>query len=576
MQANKLISKEIQVHRAKVEEAVKDLHELAILTGNDELALTVSELRNRIHDPFMFVIVGEVKAGKSSFINALLDAGKEVAKVAPQPMTDTIQQLLYAEQEEVVQVNQWLKKIFLPANILREIAIVDTPGTNTIIERHQEITESFIPASDLVVFVFEAKNPYRQSAWDFFRYIHQDWHKKVIFVLQQKDLMDAADLEVNLQGVVATAHKQGIPHPVVFAVSAKAEQEGRREESGFEPLRNYIRTHITGGKAPLLKLRNSIGTAQNLLARIANGIALRKKQWTADQAFREDIRLSLTQQEAKSHRQVDTLVENLLAGYDRITHQKYEVLSNGLSFLALLKRSFAGLFSRKTSPKEWLHAFAGSLEQELNAEMQRKLNDSVADLADSIQQMVKITDLKIRHSQTALQQDQELFHNMAERRNNVYRELQDTFAHFLEQSDNFVQRDLFSNANTSISPNIAGGSSLAVVGIILAAVTQGMVFDITGGVLSTIGLLLAGVTAGIKRKRILNEFETEVHKGRSLLSSEVSEKLKAYVTRLKGRIDDNFIRFDQLLDSEGAQLTRLEEWQARIAGQLEALAREME
>ena len=52
----------------------------------------------------------------------------------------------------------FLKKIFHPVEILREIAIVDTPGTNAIVAHHQEITEGFVPAADLIVFVFEAKN----------------------------------------------------------------------------------------------------------------------------------------------------------------------------------------------------------------------------------------------------------------------------------------------------------------------------------------------------------------------------------------------------------------------------------
>jgi small GTP-binding protein len=215
-----LINKHLQAYRAQVDEIVKDLHELAIRIGSEELTQTVSDLRSRIHEPFMFVIVGEVKAGKSSFINALLDTGKEVTKVAPQPMTDTIQQILYGEEAEQVQINPYLKKILLPVDILKEIAIVDTPGTNTIVEHHQEITESFIPASDLIVFVFEAKNPYRQSAWQFFDYIHSDWRKKIIFVLQQKDLMPAEDLEVNRKGVMEYAEKQGIKDPVVFTVSA--------------------------------------------------------------------------------------------------------------------------------------------------------------------------------------------------------------------------------------------------------------------------------------------------------------------------------------------------------------------
>jgi ribosome biogenesis GTPase A len=108
----------------------------------------------------MFVIVGEVKVGKSSFINALLQTTTEICKVAPSPMTDTIQQIVYGPEYMEISISPVLKRITYPEEILKEIAIVDTPGTNTIVQHHQEITEKFIPVSDLVMFVFEAKNPY--------------------------------------------------------------------------------------------------------------------------------------------------------------------------------------------------------------------------------------------------------------------------------------------------------------------------------------------------------------------------------------------------------------------------------
>ena len=98
-------------------------------------------------------------------------------------MTDTIQQIVYGEEESFTDISPFLKRITQPVEILKDIAIVDTPGTNTIVDHHQEITEKFIPASDLIVFVFESKNPYRQSAWDFFNYIHEDWRKKIVFIL---------------------------------------------------------------------------------------------------------------------------------------------------------------------------------------------------------------------------------------------------------------------------------------------------------------------------------------------------------------------------------------------------------
>lgn len=569
-----LINQNIQSFRAQIDEIVKDLHELTLKIGHDSLAKTLSDLRNRIHEPFMFVIVGEVKSGKSSFINALLDTGREITKVAPQPMTDTIQQILFGEEEEIVTINPYLKKILLPVEILQEIAIVDTPGTNTIIEHHQEITESFIPASDLIVFVFEAKNPYRQSAWAFFDYIHDEWRRKVIFVLQQKDLMPDEDLAVNVQGVIDQAKKKGLEQPQVFAVSAKLEQAGQTEESGFLPVRQYIQQNITGGKAPILKMQNNIATSQNINQRILEGLQTRQAQWEADVAFRQDIRETLEHQEKKSNKQVDVLVENMLAGYDRITNKTADELKSGLNFFSLLKRSFTSIFSKKESAKEWLEGLARQLETDLHDELNRKLQDGIGDLADSIQQMAKLIDLKIRNSQTILSNDHELFSDIAERRNNVIRELQDAFQQFISRAESFTDEELFPDKKT-ISPNLAAGSGIAVIGIILTAVTNLSVLDITGGVLSAIGFLFAGVSTRVKRRKIIDGFQREIAKGRTRLADEVEEKLKIYIHNLKERIDGNFNKFDHLLEREKVQIAELIAQQGDIHQRLDQLQNEL-
>lgn len=563
-----ILNQDIQKFRTQIDEIVKDLHELTIQIQTPELAQTVSELRNRINEPFMFVIVGEVKAGKSSFINALLDTGKEITKVAPQPMTDTIQQLVYGETEEVTVINPFLKRITIPVDILKEIAIVDTPGTNTIIEKHQEITEKFIPASDLIVFVFEAKNPYRQSAWDFFDFIHGDWRKKIIFVLQQKDLMSAEDLAVNENGVLEYAQKKGISQPLVFSVSAKQEQEGNKTESGFAPMRQYIRDNITGGKAPILKLRNNLDLSRNISERIAQGLDTRGQQWEADTAFRADIRDTLDKQAAQSNRQVGILVENLLAGYDRITREKSDQLTEGLSVFTLIRRTIAGIFSKQASAKEWLEQLANELGTDLERELQQKLQEGVVDLAESIQQMAKIIDLKIQNSQTILKHNHALFSAIAERRSNVLRDLQDAFARFMNRSENFTARELFPD-NQPLSPNLLTGSGLAVIGTILAVVAQGAVFDVTGGVLASIGFLFAGISTSIKRKRVLNGFFEEIQKGRTRMEKEVTEKLSTYVDQLKRRIDANFQDFDAMLETEKEQIAQLRVRQSHVAGQIE-------
>lgn len=564
-----LLDSALQADRARLEEVIKALHELTNRIGNAEMAATVSDLRNRIFEPFLFVIVGEVKAGKSSFVNALLATGEEIAKAAPQPMTDTIQQIIYGEERREVTVNPHLKKLFLPVEILREIAIVDTPGTNTIVEHHQAITEGFIPASDLIVFVFEAKNPYRQSAWDFFQYIHGDWRKKSIFVLQQKDLATAEELRVNLDGVATKAHQEGVTQPRVFAVSAKLEQEGQTD-SGFQALREYINENITGGRAPRLKLENSVITAQTITERIADGLVVRRAQYAADRAFRDDIRQTLDEQVAQSEKQVDLMVENLLLTYDGITRRKLDELRGGLGFFGLLKRSLASTFGSTPGAKEWLEELAADLESELNEKLRARLNENVVDLADTIQQMIKTIDLKIRSSESILSNDHELFSNIAERREHILRDLQDQFSRFVRQNENFTDEELFADRE-NLAPNLAAGSGIAALGVILMALSSLPVVDVTGGVLTTIGVIFAGFSTRGKRRRIVEAFEREVTNGRSRLAEELDDRLKSYIHTLRRRIEANFGRFDEMLEREEKNLVILEGTHTEISERLSAL-----
>ncbi len=569
-----ILNQRIIENRLKIGEIIKELHQMTIDIGNDELAETVSDLRNRVNDPYMFVIVGEVKAGKSSFINALLETDKEVCKVAPDPCTDTIQQILYGEEEATITVNEHLKKILLPVEILKEIAIVDTPGTNTISEYHQEITERFIPGSDLIVFVFEAKNPYRQSAWDFFRFIHEDWRKKIIFILQQKDLMEPDDLVINHEGVRKYAIKRGIEAPNVFSVSAKMEIAGNAD-SGFLPVRDYIQENITGGKAPVLKLINNINTSRNVGERIDKGLQTRTAQLEADRHFRADIHKTLDEQAVRSNNQIDTLVENLVTAYDRITIKTGNELKGGLGFFSIARRSIMSVFNKSNTLEQWLTDLSSNMERDLNDAMHEKLQNGVTDIAESIQQMAKIIDLKIRNSETILKNNHDIFGDIADRRSNVMRDLQEEFSKFMNKTENFVGSEVFTEEG-STTPNLAAGGGLAVVGVILTALTQGAVFDITGGILTAVGFLFAGVTVRLKRNKVIEGYDAEVNKGRIKLENEVSEKLKAYVANIKTKIDDNFDNFDAMLEIEDKQVQQLTEQHQRIDSQLVGMLGELE
>ena len=571
---NSLIQINLDAEKGIIEEIIKEIHALTQDIQHKELSQTVSDLRNRIHDPFMFVICGEVKVGKSSFINALLESKTEICKVAPSPMTDTIQLIVYGPEYQMTALSPVLKRISYPEDILKEIAIVDTPGTNTIIAHHQEITENFVPTSDLVIFVFEAKNPYRQSAWDFFNFIKTDWQKKVIFVLQQKDLIDPADLQINIRGLEQYAKEKGISNPLIFPVSAKMDLEGKKVDSGFLPLREFIAKNITGGKASLYKMINNIKTSETVVDKIESGILIRKDQFAYDMEFRNDITKTLSDQEKISNNNINMLVENLLASYDTVTNSKRKTLEDGLGFFNVLKRGIGGIFNKGQSLQTWLKEFTADFESSLNTSMKDKLQNGLKDISDSIQQMGQIVSLKIQNSKTILKNDHEVFSAIAEKRSSVMNELHDTFQEFLKNTENYYSKDLVTE-NNKLAPNVATGTGIAIVGAMLTALTHGAVFDITGGILTTVGLLFAGITLGFNKRKIINQFDAELLQGRAKLGDELRNRLNSYVGDIKLKINYNFKKLDDHLEKEKDQIQMLVTKQNVIQNNLNQLKQKM-
>lgn len=550
-----ILNKEVNYQKQLLKEIASDIQILCQDIENKELTKTLIEVIKRIDEPFMFVVVGEVKAGKSSFVNALLNTQEEICKVAPSPMTDTIQLITYGEYREE-KLSPTFKKIYFPEDILKEIAIVDTPGTNTIIDYHQEITEGFIPSSDLVIFVFEAKNPYRQSSWELFDFINSEWHKKIIFVLQQKDLMTGADLQVNVHGLREHALKKGIEKPTIFAVSAKQELEEEKENSGFADIRKYIQENITGGLAPILKLENNVMAFRHIFNKLKSGIDLRQEQLIADRNFRQDIKGSINKESLHTENKVQIFIENLLLAYDKTTREIEKELENQLSVGKIIIQSLSSIFNKNSSLKNQMNSLSRRLEEKLELTMQSKIEQGVHDITDSINQLLEIVDLKIKNSQTILKNDHELFSSIAERRSSILIELRESFNKLKESSSAWKNHPSLKK-NNQISAGIMQGGGLAIIGVIVASVTQVTIFDVTGGILTAAGLIFAGVTTGFKRKKILREYRDLVKRGRLRLEKETTVSLNEFLKMLVHKIDSLFTNFDELLKVESKQIKDL-------------------
>jgi hypothetical protein len=82
---------------------------------------------------------------------------------------------------------------FLPSELLKVINIVDTPGTNVILERQQRLTEEFVPRADLILFVISADRPFTESEVTFLKYIAK-WDKKVVYLLNKADILQPDEI----------------------------------------------------------------------------------------------------------------------------------------------------------------------------------------------------------------------------------------------------------------------------------------------------------------------------------------------------------------------------------------------
>src|SRR6476646_4762926 len=90
--------------RTEVEAALGELLKFAAELRRPTPALdSLHGLLTNIREPLLFVAVGEVKAGKSSLINALF--GQEIAKADVLPATDRVCIFRYAREEKQVEVS---------------------------------------------------------------------------------------------------------------------------------------------------------------------------------------------------------------------------------------------------------------------------------------------------------------------------------------------------------------------------------------------------------------------------------------------------------------------------------------
>ncbi|MCX6866332.1 MAG: dynamin family protein, partial [Verrucomicrobia bacterium] len=139
--------------RGKLAQVMRGIADLAVETGTDPgTHLPFAEMAASLGTPFLFVVCGEVNVGKSTLINGL--CGHDLCPGNVLPEADRVRSYRFGNPARDVAVAPLLEERYRPLGFLRDFQLVDTPGTNSVIQGHQAVTERFLNAADLVLFVF--------------------------------------------------------------------------------------------------------------------------------------------------------------------------------------------------------------------------------------------------------------------------------------------------------------------------------------------------------------------------------------------------------------------------------------
>jgi small GTP-binding protein len=266
-------------------------------SADDQETLKRSALQ--LDELFLLVVAGEFNAGKSAFINAIL--GSKILEEGVTPTTTHVHVIKHGGAVSRTPLANALDVITAPVELLQDINIVDTPGTNAIHREHEAITREFVPRSDMVLFVTSADRPFTESERSFLQGI-RDWGKKIVIVVNKIDILETPeDIDRVLAFVAESARTLLGFTPEIFPVAARLALRGKTggddallAQSRFEALERYIVDTLDEKERVRLKLMNPLGVAEHLSKRyleVTDGrLGLLKEDFSAI----EDIERQMT------------------------------------------------------------------------------------------------------------------------------------------------------------------------------------------------------------------------------------------------------------------------------------------
>lgn len=554
---------------------------LGKLGATTEEQITLSNSIQQLDDLFLLVVAGEFNAGKSALINAFL--GQKLLKEGVTPTTAQINVLKYgpSTQREVEDANVFIRTE--PLDMLRHLNIVDTPGTNAIIQEHQRITENFVPRSDLVLFVTSADRPFTESERTFLELI-KEWGKKVVIVINKIDIFETPEEQeqvvnfvrenaINLLGVGS--------QPDIFPVSGKLALKAKQGDpklwpkSGFEPLENYIQETLDQTTRLRLKLLNPLGIGDRFIKQYSNITTNRLTLLADDLKTLDNLDSQLRMYQKDMSRDFEYRLadmENLLHEMEKRGNDYFDETLRLSRFMDLIKKEYI-----QRGFEEQVVANAPQLIEE-------KVNEMIDWLVNAdLHQWQTVTDhLKQRKQEYKNEMIGEVGSNFRYDRDRLIDSVGRSVQRVVESYDKTIEsRKIAENAQMAVA-----GTAMAEIGAIglgatIVALTTTAAMDVTGILAATVIATLGLFVIPNRREAAKEQMEERIAELRvhltSTVSSQFNKELQRSVQRIKEAIAPytRFVRGEQdKLQEMQTELSKAQRMQARLRAEIEALVDE--
>lgn len=548
---------------------------LARFDADPEDRVALERSVHQLDELFLLVVVGEFNSGKSAFINALL--GQRLLEEGVTPTTTRIHLLKYGEVFEGIAVEAAVDVFTAPVPWLREINIVDTPGTNAIYRQHEAITQEFVPRSDMVLFVTSVDRPFTESERAFLERI-RSWGKKIVVVLNKTDILaDPQDLASIKRFITENTRTLLGFTPEIFPVSSwmalRAKQEGDAAmlaQSGFAALEHYVITTLDRKERVHLKLGNPLGVGLHLIAKYLRVVDGRLVLLQEDCGVIEDIERQLATYREDMTREFRFRlkdVENVL----------YEFESRGMAYFDETMR-LARIFDliKKTELEK-------QFERQVIADVPRVIETRVNDIIDWL-------------IASNLNQWQAVMEHVQGRRDRhagrIVGQVGGTFdydrARLIEAVGQAAQQAMTDYDQDVEAKQVAGSLQMAVastalvevgalgLGAIVTAIATTAAADLTGilaaGAIAVIGLFVIPT----KRRQLKREFRGKITSVREQLIHALTLQFDRELARRLGEIEVAIAPYTRFIRTEHKHLEDMRQEALGIKGQLERLKTEIE